>query len=128
MQKPPPASPGQQLEAGRKLTRAGKYPEAIMAYDAAIAAEPGMHRAWAERGFAKLHLGDLEGAEADCSKAYELDDSPRFRGSIAYNLGLIDKKRGDLTAARVHWENSLGMRPNKVVQKALDELKTAESK
>ena len=127
-QAPPPASPSKQLELGRKLTRAGKYGEAIAAYDAAITAEPAMHRAWAERGFAKLHQGDLDGAEADCSKAYELDDDPRFRASIAYNLGLIDKKRGDLEAAKVHWENSLGMRPNEVVQRALDELNAALAK
>ena len=104
-------SPKQQLNLGRKLTREGKYAEAIAALDAAIAAEPGMHRAWAARGFAKLHEGDLDGAEVDCTKAYELHDSPKFRGSIAYNLGLIDKKRGDLEAAKVHFENSLGMRP-----------------
>lgn len=118
-------SPQQQLDLGRKLTRERKYDEAIAALDAAIAADPGLHRAWAERGFAKLHGGDLDGAQSDCEKAYELDENPKFRGAIAYNLGLIAKKRGDIEGAKKHFRNSLGLRPNKTVQAALDKLEGA---
>ncbi len=110
------------LAEGRKLTRAKDYAGAIAAFDAAIAADPNMQWAWGGRGYAKLLDDQLAEAKKDCTHALTLDDEPRFAAAVHYNLGLIAKKQGDDKAARKAFTESLKLRPNSEVQKALDEL------
>lgn len=118
----PAATVKAQLQAGRKLTRAGEYKRAIAAFDAAIAGDATKHRPWAGRGYAKLLDGQLEAAEKDCLHALTLNDKPGFQASVHYNLGLIGDKQGKKEKAREHFTKSVELRPNEEVQKALDAL------
>lgn len=111
------------LEEGRRLTRAKDYAAAIAAYDAAIALDASLARVWSERGYAKLLMGDLAGAQADLEAALPLDDGAAFRAAVHYNLGLVAEKRGDARGARTAFETSLGLRDNEAVRKALARVK-----
>lgn len=111
------------LDEGRKLTRAGDYPTAIAAFDAAIELDRALARAWSERGYAKLLSGDLEGAQADLTAALPLDEGAPYWAAVHYNLGLVAEKRGDPSAARTAFEASLALRENESVRKALARLK-----
>lgn len=108
-----------ELSKGRELTRAGEYDEAVVTFDAAIALDPGMGKAWSERGYAKLLAGDLEGAKADLEHGLSLDDGASYQASIYFNLGLVAERGGDREAATAAFERSLELREHAGVRKAL---------
>lgn len=108
-----------ELSQGRELTRAGTYEEAVATFDAAIALDPGMGKAWSERGYAKLLAGDLEGAKADLEHGLLLDDGASYQASIYFNLGLVAERGGDPAAAKAAFERSLELREHAGVRKAL---------
>lgn len=110
------------LDEGRRLTRAGDYPTAIAAFDAAIELDAALARAWSERGYAKLLAGDLVGAQADLEAALPLDEGKPYQAAVHYNLGLVAEKRDDASAARRAFEVSLALRDNESVRKALARL------
>ncbi len=121
----PTADPGHakaKLNEGRKKARAHDYAGAIAAFDAAIAADATMARAWGERCYARLLDGQFAGAKKDCDQALKLGDKPRFKASVHYNLGLIAEKQGKTAAAKKAYRASLDLRPNEEVQKAHDAL------
>ena len=60
----------------RSLIDRGRYREALTVDDEMVAKYPGSALAHAARGFTRVHLGDFDGAEADLTKATELDTSP----------------------------------------------------
>lgn len=107
------------VSEGRRQTRAGEHAAAISTYDAAIALDPGLARAWSERGYAKLLAGDLVGARADLEHALPLDDGQVYQASIHYNLGLVAEREGDAAEAKAAFERSLELRDNETVRKAL---------
>ncbi|MEX1364612.1 MAG: tetratricopeptide repeat protein [Nannocystaceae bacterium] len=108
-----------ELSKGRALTRAGTYDEAVATFDAAIALDPGMGKAWSERGYAKLLAADLEGAKADLEHGLSLDDGASYQASIYFNLGLVAERGGDREAAKAAFERSLELREHAGVRKAL---------
>jgi tetratricopeptide (TPR) repeat protein len=110
------------LAEARTLTRAKDYVGGIAAFDAAIAADPKMARAWAGRGYAKLLAGELDAAKKDCTHALTLDDTPGFQASVHYNLGLIAQQQGKTAVAKKAFRTSLDLRPNDEVLKAHDAL------
>jgi tetratricopeptide (TPR) repeat protein len=109
----------QKLAEGRRLTRDGEFAAAVAAYDAAIALDGKLARAWSERGYARLLAGDLEGAQADLEDALPLDEGASFRAAVQFNLGQVAEKRGDKAAAKTAYEASLALREHEGVQKAL---------
>jgi len=111
------------IDKGRKLTKAKKYPEAIAAFDDAIAKDRDAARAWSGRGYAKLLAGRLLEASRDFDHAAGLDENPDFQGAVWYNIGQIAEKRGEVQQARAAYTRSLKVRPSKAVEKALKALK-----
>lgn len=110
------------LDEGRRLTRAGDHATAIATFDAAIAKDPKLARAWSERGYAKLLAGDLAGAKADLEAALPLDEGAAFKAAVHYNLGQVAERGGDVTAAKAAYEASLALRDHETVRKALARL------
>ncbi|MEM7153912.1 MAG: tetratricopeptide repeat protein [Myxococcota bacterium] len=110
------------LNAGRKLTRAKDYVAAIAEYDAALALDPKLAQAWSERGYAKLLKGDLVEAKDDLEHALPFDEGNNYRASVHYNLGLVAEKQGDLDTAKSEFSESVHMRPNATVSKALERV------
>jgi tetratricopeptide (TPR) repeat protein len=118
-----PPSPGfEQVEEGRKHTRAGDLDEAIAAFDKAIALDAKLAQAFSGRGYAKLRKGDHEGAKKDCEKALALDDAANFQAAVWFNLGLIAEAQGKRDEARAAYVKSKGLRDTKQVQAALAAL------
>ena len=110
------------LNAGRKLTRAKDFAAAIAEYDAALALDPKLAQAWSERGYAKLLAGDLDAAKDDLEHALPFDEGNNYRASVHYNLGLVAEKKGDLATAKAEFSESIDMRPNATVSKALERV------
>ncbi|MFT7626004.1 MAG: tetratricopeptide (TPR) repeat protein, partial [Myxococcota bacterium] len=67
-----PARSSSKIKEGRKLTRGKQYPEAIKAFDAAIAADASAAKAWSGRGFARMQAGQLAKAKSDLEHARTL--------------------------------------------------------
>ncbi|HZU98814.1 MAG TPA: protein kinase, partial [Planctomycetota bacterium] len=69
------------VERARKLSLAHKADESIACYSSAIALDPSLASAWAERGDLRCRMLDAAGGLADLSRAIELD--PKFAGAWA---------------------------------------------
>ena len=122
----PAASPGlakTQLTKGRTLTGQKEYAEAIAAFNAAIAADATLGRAWSGRGYARLQKGDYAEAKTDFQKALKLDSSKAFQAAVWFNLGLVAEKQKDTAAARKAYTQSNAIKPSKSAAKKLKSLK-----
>jgi len=110
------------VNEGRKLTRDKKLPEAIAAFDAAIALVPGHARAWSGRGYAKLLAGDLAGARADLDKALTLDGQASFQAAVHFNLGELAEKEGAKDQALAAYKKANELKPSDAAKKRIDAL------
>lgn len=97
------------------LVQEKKFPEALAACDAALAARPDdyvalftLGRTVAECG---LRLDDGEAALRRCLARVPAPSEPSHAG-VWFRLGLIAEHRGDLQAARAAHEKSLQLEPN----------------
>lgn len=111
------------LHLGRKLTREGKYEEAIAKLDEAVAADPSLPRPWAARCYTYLRLNDLERSRKDCEVALSKKPTTNLRAAIEFNLGTGAEREGDFAAAKAHYQASLKLRSNNFdVEQALDRV------
>ncbi|HLT46223.1 MAG TPA: tetratricopeptide repeat protein, partial [Rubricoccaceae bacterium] len=73
------------------LVATGAVEEAVRAYDAVLEADPTFETAYNDRGWARVLLGDLAGAEADFRQALALDpdleEALANLASLYYNTG-----------------------------------------
>jgi len=113
------------LAAGRKLANAKHYPEAIAAFEGAVASFPDDPTLLAELGYTAFLAKDLKKAEAMTRRALAAQASPSIRGASLYNLGLIQEARGDKAGAIASYAESLRERPHSVVRAALAKLAPA---
>lgn len=100
------------IARGRKATRDKDYQKAIVAFSEAATADPSDGRALAERGFAKLLQGDLQGADNDLEAAMALTSDPELLSAIWFNLGLTREKEKDEEGARVAFANAHLLKPS----------------
>lgn len=61
------------MEEGRESLKNEYYVVALQIFQRVIGLRPDMNEAWYKSGVAKYHLEDYKGAEADCTKAIELN-------------------------------------------------------
>ena len=109
------------IEAGRKATAAGDLAAARDAFSIALARHLAP-TAFSGRGYAALLAKDYTSAAEDFLRALEGIDDPAVRAAIWFNLGQVERARGDIDAARRALQRSLGNRPNPAVAKALADL------
>ncbi|RYE84183.1 MAG: tetratricopeptide repeat protein, partial [Myxococcales bacterium] len=83
------------LAQGRVKTRKKDFAGAVAAFDQALEASPHDARALAERGFARLQTGDLDGAERDMHAALDRTPDRAVLSATTYNLALVADKRGN---------------------------------
>ncbi|MEV0973427.1 tetratricopeptide repeat protein [Microtetraspora glauca] len=98
-----PGNPHLHGVLGQIETAAGRYAEARAAFDAAVARDPAIGGAWANRGILRYQTGDLEGAVADLTRAIELEEDAALYANRAIalrDLGRFDEAKADL--ARAH--------------------------
>lgn len=110
-----------QLEAGRKAAKATRWPEAIAAFEAALAAVPGDDRALSELSFAAMNAGDASKARDAGKRAVLAATEAKIKAAALYNLGRVEEITQPSLAASLY-RQSLALRPNKIVEKRLAEL------
>lgn len=117
-----PSEAQARIDEGLRRTREERFPEAIAAYDAAVAADPSLARAYFGRGYARLVANDLKKARDDLEEALRRDSRPQFQAAVLFHLGQVAEKLGNRKAARMAYERSLALREARPVQRALAAL------
>lgn len=78
---------------------------------------------WGDRCWIHLKANHLAAARAACERGLALEPtSPQPRASLLYNLGLVAKSQGRKDEARTLLTESIGLRPHREAQAALDSL------
>jgi Flp pilus assembly protein TadD len=110
------------IAQGRKATKSKEFTKAVEHFNAAIALDPTAARAWSGWGYARQLAGEWTAAEADFTKALELDSTPAFQGAVWFNLGGVHEGRGDRAAARRAYDKANTLSPSEAAQKKLETL------
>lgn len=118
----PPHAYVDALAAGRALAQAGKYPDAVLAFERALDFVPSDARALSELGFAAFKMNDLARAEAATLAAIAATDQFRLEAASLYNLGRIAEARGQRERAEDAYQRSLLLRPHPDVAQRLADL------
>ncbi len=96
------------LLRGQMAFRAGRFPEAVEAFRAALAAEPGSVRARVNLGSALAQAGDRDAAVTSYREALELDPDNR---TARFNLGVLLLQAGDAAGAAAALEGAVELDP-----------------
>src|SRR5512140_1277716 len=110
------------LRTGRELQHKKKYTEAIAAFEQGLAVVPDDATLLSELGWTAYLAKDLDKAEAATKKALVAQAAPNIRAATLYNFGLIAEAKGDKAAAADSYLESLRLRSNATVRKALAKL------
>lgn len=97
---------------GEALSMAGRYRQAIEAFDFALAANPKAPETLNARGIARLGLGDLDGANADWRRQLELLPAAEAAARACVALRLAD-----YAAALPELEKAVAHEPNELYWK-----------
>jgi tetratricopeptide (TPR) repeat protein len=107
------------FDEGRTLSRARDFKGALLAFDRALALDPGDARVLAEVGYAALQDKQLERAEDACKKALLYTQDATLRAQILYNQGRTLEAKGQKSLARSSYQQSLDLRANEEVKRRL---------
>jgi len=89
------------MDQGRAATKAGRYDDAIAAFDRAVRARPVDARARAERGFAYVKRGSARTAVLDFDDARSLTREQELLSQIYFNLADAAANLGEPEAERL---------------------------
>lgn len=95
------------------------YLGAIECFDKAIKHAPRFAYAYSNRGFAKLCLGDVNGAYIDVKRSLELDNSNSYAHK---NMGLVNLKRGRKKEACENFKTALEKGYTEMYDDAVEKL------
>lgn len=113
-----PSAPTATASASASTTQ----PDELAPEDAAFVDNMG-GTGWGNRCWTHLQAGQLAWAKAACDRGLAMTPAtPQPRASLLYNEGLVEQKLGHNAVARKFFEDSLALRPNPDVQRALDGL------
>lgn len=98
------------FEQGMTLYQKGAWAAAVSAFDEAIRLDPRSERAYANRGAARLHLGDAQGAVADFTRALEL--KPSHPEDLFFNRGNAYALAGKTVGAISDFTRAVEIRPD----------------
>jgi hypothetical protein len=110
------------LTEGRRLASKSTFPEAIREFEKALEAVPGDAPALMDLGWAHFKAGELDKAKKRTEEALGRTTSPQLKGMGHYNLGRIAEEKKDYKEAVDHYQVSLELRPNEIVEKRLADL------
>lgn len=96
-----------QLEAA-----AGRFAEARAAYDAAVAADPLLASAWANRAALRYETGDAAGAVEDLTRAIELACPGAVDAALYFNRGTALMDLGRPEEARLDFRRAYALAPH----------------
>lgn len=107
------------LARGRKHAEARQWGDAVRAFEAAVAIDPGDARAQSELGWAAFNAGDLATAKRATQIAVTAASDRSLKAQSLYNAGRIAEASDDAAAAERAYRESLTLRPSDVVEKRL---------
>ena len=110
------------VAAGRSLTKAEKWGDAVPEFEAALAAIPDDGRALSELGWAAFNAGDYELARTANAGSVIHSTDPKVKAASLYNLGRIAEATGEVADAAKHYRASLALRPHDTVRARLEAL------
>jgi tetratricopeptide (TPR) repeat protein len=113
----PPAGYGAELARGRQLARAKQWADAVVAFEAALAARPLDPTALTELGWAAFNAGDLDKARRVSRQVTDADVTDA--GVLAralYNLGRVEEASNHAHEAIELYQQSLRVRPDRTVR------------
>lgn len=101
------------------MANLGRYEEALVSFDQALAIQPDDHAAWVFRGVVLIHLGRYSEALISCEKALKIHPNDIqawiFRGAALHYLGQYKK-------AYASYDSALGIQRQSGLQKLLQIL------
>ena len=98
------------MEEGRQCCERGDFPRAIECFARAIEQDPKNALAYHRRGWARAHLGDIEGELADWSRAIEID--PEFDAAYA-DRAVARATLHDVQGALSDWQKATSLNPGR---------------
>ncbi|MBL8612596.1 MAG: hypothetical protein JNL38_34970 [Myxococcales bacterium] len=107
---------------GRKHADASQWADAVRAFEAAVAIDPGDARAQSELGWAAFNAGDLSTARRATQVAVTAASDRVVKAQSLYNAGRIAEASDDPAAAERAYRQSLSLRPSDAVEKRLASL------
>ncbi|HEX8113060.1 MAG TPA: tetratricopeptide repeat protein [Kofleriaceae bacterium] len=110
------------MKAGWALQKQQKWAEAVVEFEAALAAVEADQRAFSELGFSAMNAGDFKKARVADEQAVQVASDKKVKAAALYNLGLVFEKTSDRSGALRAYLASLELRPNKVVEQAVGRL------
>jgi hypothetical protein len=123
------------LREGRELSEQKQLPQAMEAFERAVAANGQDPRAHCELGWVAFQADDLDRATASLDASLAILARMEARGlkdpeksvyaGCLYNRGRVAEARSDVTLAAKLYRDSLALRPNATVQGRLDGLGAA---
>jgi tetratricopeptide (TPR) repeat protein len=75
-----------------------------------------------ELGWAAFKAGELDKAKKKNEEALGRTTSPQLKGMAHYNLGRIAEEKKEYKEAVDHYQMSLELRPNEIVEKRLADM------
>jgi tetratricopeptide (TPR) repeat protein len=109
----------QHLAAGRKHGAASEWGEAVVDFDAALAAVPHDARALSELAWAAFNSGDFDKARRAGRESVAATREPRLKASSLYNLGRVEEATARKEQAARLYRESLALRPSATVEARL---------
>lgn len=109
----------EKMKAGWAAQKDKKWADAVVAFEAALAAIPNEARALAELGWSAMNAGDYKKAKVIDEQAVATALDKKVKASGLYNLGQVLEKLGDKPGALRAYAQSITLRPNKTVEAAI---------
>jgi len=98
-----------QMRAGMRSMRAGRWRDALPAFDTAVALAPGFAEAWNKRATVHYLLGDFESSGADVARTLRLE--PRHFGALV-GQGMMHMQTRDNAQALRYFQRALKVNPH----------------
>jgi len=115
------------MDEGAKAAKKGDNAAAVAAFDRALAIRPNDQAALTDQGWSAFQMHALDRAEAVTRKAIAARGDSRRTAAAQYNLGRILEERGNKAGAVAAYQESIKLRPNRVVSARLAGLDPAAS-
>lgn len=121
------------LRNARTATQEERYDEAFALFDQLLHSAPRARQLWCEAGFDLHQSGNNERAARFLDHGLALypqdpalEETKLPLAACLYNRGLVHQAREEVGAARLRFQQSIALRPNVLVQSALDALPEGE--
>ncbi|MEM6990215.1 MAG: hypothetical protein AAF721_06955 [Myxococcota bacterium] len=112
-----------EIKRGRALSaKKIDLPEAVKAFERALALDPGSATAACEAGYAELRQGNLEAAQRHLELGLQIPSTDKKEAACRFNLGMVHEEQGETARALREYRKSLALRDKKAVHARIAKL------